>query len=92
MKLKPIAEILKLTKEGVDKVLAPVRAARIKAQATLEEAKIDEQLVSIESEIHEICAFKEINFDSLISKLDKAAMLERRKKQYQKILGELFPS
>ena len=92
MILKPIAEILKLTKEGVDKVLAPVRAARIKAQASLEEAKIDEALVSKESEIQELCALKEINFDALIKKLDEVAILERRKKQYQKILGELFPS
>jgi len=91
MKLKPIAEILKLTKEGVDKALAPLRAVRIKAQASLEMAKIDEKIASVESETHEMCAQKEINFEQLIAKLDEAAILERRKKQYEKILGELFP-
>jgi hypothetical protein len=37
-----------------------------------------------------MCADKEINFYNLFEKLDKIALFERRKKQYDKVLAELF--
>ena len=92
MKLKPFAQLIKLSKEKLDEAMAPIRAHKVKTQAQLEMAKIDEKLVTHESEIQEMCAQKDINFDSLIKKLDDVAILERRKKQYEKIIGELFPA
>ena len=91
MKLKPFKEILAMTKEKVDEALAPMRARKVKAQAELETAKLDERLAVLESEIQELCANKEINFEKLISKLNEHAIAERRKKQYGKIIKELFP-
>jgi len=91
MKLKPFAEILSMTKEGIDKALAPIRAKQVKMRAELELAKIDEQLISLEGKIQEACTSKDVNFDTLLSKLDEHAMAERRKKQFQKIITELFP-
>ena len=92
MKLKPFAEIIAMTKEGLDAALAPIRAKQVKMKAELEMAKIDEQLINTETKIQELCTTKDINFDSLITKLDEYALAERRKKQFQKIINELFPS
>jgi hypothetical protein len=92
MKLKPFKEILKMSKEKRDEAMAPIRAHKVKTQAQLEMAKIDEKLVTLEAEIQEMCTQREINFDALIKKLDDAAIQERRKKQYAKIVQELFPA
>ena len=91
MKLKPFATLIKLSKEKLDEAMAPIRAHKVKTQAQLEMAKIDESLVTLETEIQEKCAQKDINFNELIKKLDDVAILERRKKQYAKIVSELFP-
>ena len=75
----------------MDDALAPVRAMRAKKQAELEMAKLDEQIATNEAKIHELCCEKEINFANLIEMQDKLALLERKKKQYGKILAEMFP-
>ena len=91
MKLTPYKEILKMAKEKVDEVLAPVRAMKARKQAELEIAKLDEQIATQESKIQEICSQKEINFDTLINAQDELALTERRKKQFEKIVAEMFP-
>ena len=91
MKLKPFAQLIKMSKEKLDEAMAPIRAHKVRTQAQLEMAKIDESLVTLETEIQEMCAQKDINFNALIKKLDDVAILERRKKQYAKIVSELFP-
>lgn len=91
MKLKPFKEIISMSKEKLDEALAPMRARQVKAQAELEMAKIDEKLVTLESQVQELCANKTLNFDSIIAKLDEHALIERRKKQFNKIVEELFP-
>ena len=91
MKLKPFKDLIAMTKEGVDAALAPIRARQVKMKAELEMAKIDETLVSLEAKLQELCSNKEINFDTVLSKLDEYALAERRKKQFQKIVSELFP-
>lgn len=91
MKLKPFKEIISMSKEKLDEALAPMRARQVKAQAELEMAKIDEKLVTLESQVQELCTNKTINFDSIIAKLDEHALIERRKKQFNKIVEELFP-
>jgi hypothetical protein len=92
MKLKPFAEMLAMTKEGIDKALAPIRSRQVRIQAELEQSKIDEKIVTLETEVQEMCVNKTIDFNGLLEKLDKIALLERRKKQYAKVLDELFPS
>ena len=83
MKLKPFQEILKMSKENLDAALAPIRAHKVKTQAQLEMAKLDEKLVTLEAEIQEMCAQKEINFESLIKnkKLEWAEGLRQDPKQ-----------
>ena len=91
MKLKPFKEMIAMSKEKIEEALAPMRARQVKAQAELEMAKIDEKLITLETTVQEICSQKTISFDKLIEKLDESALLERRQKQFEKILGELFP-
>lgn len=91
MKLKPYKEILKMAKEAIDDTLAPVRAMKAKKQAELEVAKMDAKIATQEAKIQEICTSKEIDFDKLITAQDELALMERRKKQFGKIIEELFP-
>jgi len=91
MKLKPFKDIIAMSKEKLNEALAPIRARKVKTQAEMKKSEIDEKIVIIETEIQEMCSEKEINFDTLFEKLDKIALLERRKKQYDKVLAELFP-
>ena len=92
MKLKPFAEVIALSKEKLSEALAPVRARKVRSQAELEMAKLDDELIRLEAEVQEMCAKEDISFPTLLDKLDKAALLERRKEQYQKVLEEMFPS
>jgi len=91
MKLKPFRELIALSKEKLDEAMAPVRAHKVRSVAQLDLAKIDESIVVLESEVQEMCIQKDIDFSSVIKKLDEVALLERKKKQYNKILSELFP-
>lgn len=91
MKLKPYAEILKMTKEAVTAALAPVRAMQAKSQAKLETSKLEEIKVTLEAEIEELCMKHPIPFDTIIEKMDKLALTERKQKQFEKITTELFP-
>ena len=91
MKLKPFAEIIALSKEKLAESLAPIRARKVRSQAELEMAKLDDELVRLESDIQEQCAKEDISFPSLLDKLDKVARLERRKAQYESVLSQLFP-
>jgi len=91
MKLPKYKDVLKMAKEKVDDVLAPVRTIRAKKQAELEMAKLDEEIATQTAKIHELCCEKEIDFAVLIEKQDILALTERKKKQYRKILDEMFP-
>lgn len=92
MKLKPFKEIIAMTQELKDKALAPIRAKQVQSRAELEMSKLDERMVSLEAQIQELCTEKEIDFEALLKAMDELALTERRKKQYEKILAELFPS
>jgi len=91
MKLKPFAEVIALSKEKLAESLAPIRARKVRSQAELEMAKLDDELVRLEASIQEQCSQEEIGFPSLLDKLDKVALLERRKQQYEEVLKQLFP-
>jgi hypothetical protein len=92
MTLKPFAEIIALSKEKLSEALAPIRARKVRSQAELEMAKLDDELIRLEADIQEQCAKEDINFPSLLDKLDKVALLERRKVQYDIVLAQLFPA
>lgn len=89
--LKPFKEILALSKEKLDEALAPIRARQVKAKADSLVANYEEDLITIEKSITEQCASKEVDFEKLADLLDKYALKERRKTQFQNIYKQLFP-
>jgi hypothetical protein len=91
MKLTPYKKLLTMGKEAVDTCLAPVRAKSAKKKAELEIAKLEERIATLDSELNTLCSEREINFDNIINKLDAIALSERRKKQFDKIVSEMFP-
>jgi hypothetical protein len=91
MKLKPFAEIMAMSKEKLAESLAPIRARKVRSQAELEMAKLDDEIIRLEADVQEHCAKESIDFPSLLDKLDKVALLERRKEQYEQVLAQLFP-
>lgn len=92
MKLKPFADSIAMSKEKLAESLAPVRARKVRSQAELEMAKLDDEIIRLEATVQEQCAKEDINFPDLLDKLDKVALLERRKAQYADVLAQLFPA
>lgn len=90
-KVKPFKDVLAMTKEKLDTALAPVRARGAKAKANLEVSKIEESMISLETEIHNMCAEKELDFIKITKKIDEYDLQERRLKQVQKLVADLFP-
>lgn len=91
MQLKPYKELVALSKEKLDEALATPRAVRMRKKAEFEMAKIEEEIAEAESEVQEMCAEKDIDFDRLLDRLDSVALKERRKDQYAEVLKQLFP-
>jgi hypothetical protein len=89
--VKPFKDVLALTKEKLDEALAPIRARAAKAKASLETARIEEELISLESEIHKLCAEKELNFSTIVSKMDAYELKERKLRQINELVEKLFP-
>ncbi len=95
MQLKPFKELIAYSKEKITEVMAAPRAKRLKLQAESEMNDIDLEVINLEGKIEESLvnedSYKNFSFKNLISDLDKLAILERRKKQYGKVLKQLFP-
>lgn len=91
MQLRPFKELISLSKEKLNEAMAPIRARQVKSKAELEMAKLEADILTKETEIQEMCIEKDINLPRLLDKLDEIALLERRKRQYEKVLIQLFP-
>lgn len=95
MQLRPFKEIVSYTKEKVTEVMAAPRARRLKAQAEAEMSDLDIEIITLEGKVEESLfaedSYKNFSFKTLLEQLDKLALLERRKKQYSKVLKQLFP-
>jgi len=91
LQLKPYKQILNMAKDKVDESLAPVRINRALKQAELEIAKMEEKIASQEAKIFELCCKQDIDFESIIKAQDEHSLMERRKKQFERIVEEMFP-
>lgn len=89
--VKPFAELIKMTKEALDDALLPLRVRAAKARAETERIKLEEQLISQEARIHEACADKDINFIRVSNMIDEYELTERRLKQINELVANLFP-
>lgn len=92
MKLLPLKDILGKSKEILDEAMAPIRARQARSRADLEVSKIDEELLTLEVNTQELCSKKEINFPAILDNIDKSDLLERRKRKYEEVLLQLFPT
>lgn len=90
MKLIPYKKILAYSKEKIQETLASIRANQAKKSAELEIAKMEEKIATAENDIQQVCAEHPLDFSKLIKGQDELALMERRKKQLQKIIVELF--
>jgi hypothetical protein len=75
VKLLPFKDLIAMSKEALDSAMA----------------QLDAEILTIEREVQEMCTEKKIDFPRLLDKLDKGALLERRKAKYQEVLSQLFP-
>lgn len=91
MKLTVYSEILKMGKEAVKASMAPIRAREMRKKAELEMAQIDGKLIEQEGKIQEYASTYPIDFNKMIDAIDQLGLLERRKKQFEKIVAEMFP-
>lgn len=91
MQLKPFKELIGLSGEKLAAAMAPIRAKQVKSKAALEMAKLEADILNKETEVQEAFTSKDVDFPALLDKLDSIALLERRQKQYDKVLKQLFP-
>lgn len=91
MKLPAYKDALKMGKDKIKEVLAPVKAKSAKKKAELEMCKLEEDIASNEALLHEECCKEDVSFPRIIELQDKIALIQRKQKQYQKILDEMFP-
>jgi len=91
MKLTAYEKVLTLAKEKIQEAMAPVRAREMRKKAELETAKIDGKMIEQEAKIQELSSKYPIDFDKLLSAIDELALLDRRKKQFERVTEELFP-
>jgi len=89
-KLLSFREALKKTKAQIDELLIPVRVKQAKLAGETELAKLEEKMLQCDVAMQELCVASPINYDKIIEKLDEIAMLERRQKQFKKVMDELF--
>lgn len=91
MKLKPYSEIIKMAKEKVDEMKAPLRAMQMKKKAEGEMLEIESKMMDLDAKIQDLAAAYPIDFSKLIDAIDERGLLERRKAQFAVIIKEMFP-
>ena len=91
MKLISYKEALKLGKEKVGQALVPIRVKRARKKAELEMLKLEEELATKQASLQEECCKEDVDFPHIIEMQDSIALIERKIKQYNKILEEMFP-
>lgn len=92
MKLKPYKTLIGLSKEKLDEAMAPIRARQVRSKAELEQAKLDADILTQETQVQEMLTGKDVDFPRLMDKLDSIDLLERRREQYNEVLSQLFPT
>jgi len=80
-----------MAKEVVDAALVPVRVMKAKRRLQFLIADVDERVANQENKIEAMCLEKEIDFNILAILQDELALMERRKRQFARIMEEMFP-
>jgi hypothetical protein len=80
-----------MAKEVVDAALVPVRVIKARRRLQFLMADVDDRIAEQETKIETICLKREIDFNTLAILQDELALMERRKRQFAKIMEEMFP-
>ncbi len=91
MELTAYKKIITMAKEKISEALAPIRAMQVKKQGEIELAKLDEKIITQQVRIEEIASEYPVDFNKLINALDDLALSERRHKQFETIISQMFP-
>ena len=91
MELRPFKELVGMSKEKLDEALAPIRERQVKSKAELKMSELEADIIRKETQVQELCIENDIDLEKLLNLLDEVALLERRIKQYQVVLEQLFP-
>lgn len=92
MQLIPFETSLGMTKDEKNAKLAPARVKSARMKAELEVAKLEEEIASIETEVTEAASRPDFTLAAIGLPLDRLDLANRRLKQYQEIVSQLFPA
>lgn len=83
-------EVLKLAKDKINEVMAPLRAKEMKKKAELKIAELESKLAEEDQKVQEIASQYPIDFDKLLKALDERDWVQRRTEQLLEIIEKLF--
>lgn len=83
-------DVLALCKEKINEAKAPLRAREMRKKAELEVCKLESVLADREQKINELSSEYPIKFDKLLDAIDDLELTQRRKEQFEKVIGEMF--
>jgi hypothetical protein len=79
-----------MCKDKIKEIMAPLRAHEMKKKAEFEIAKLESQIAEKEQKVQELASQYPVEFVSLLTALDDLELTKRRKKQFEKIIVEMF--
>lgn len=90
MALPKYNDVIKMAKDALKEMMAPLRAREMKKKAELEMAKLEGRIAEQNQMIQELCSAYPIDFDRLIDAQDELGLSQRRLEQFRTIVNELF--
>ena len=90
MNIRPLTELLAMTKEKIDEALAPIRASAVRAKVDLKLAEINEKKITLERQVFEALTARELSIDTVLSRMDEYDLADRKSKQLQDLVDKLF--
>ncbi len=85
-----LSAILAGGQAAIDSVMAPLRARKARAKAETLLVSIDEQLITLEREIVELCTKEDVDFTRVLDKMNDYEWAVRRKEQLTAVVEQLF--
>ncbi len=83
-------DILSMNTADRDTELVGVRVDRAKKKAELEIAELNEKIATMKAAINEACMQVDINFHDIIAKQDQLCVYERKHRQFNDIVSQMF--
>ena len=90
--IKSFKDLLAMTEESLEESLIPLRVRSAKAKAESIKVDLETKQLELETKIHKACAEKDINFLAIAVLMDQYDLGERRLKQINNLLEQLFPT